>query len=203
MTPYTAFQSQGQLQVMNKPGYDALQWIKNSTPTNSVFVADALYGWWLGGFAQRPTVSAVEPFYLTNSREIEPALLATRLLDTDYLVDNGLVQIREDGGYRANRNPEFLAKLGNSYYPFPFINLNNSQTTITYSKNGEVNTVTLSELPVRKMHVENSSTFATISITCGNEFLNLTQKTTIYQGVRFVNMTETVTSDNPTLVLLT
>ena len=46
---------------MNKPGYDAIQWIKNSTPTNSVFVADALYGWWLGGFAQRPTVSAVEP----------------------------------------------------------------------------------------------------------------------------------------------
>ena len=199
MTPFNGFQAQDQLQVMNKPGYDAIQWIKNSTPTNSVFVADALYGWWLGGFAQRPTVSAVEPFYITNSREIEPALLATRLLDTDYLVDNGLVQIREDGGYIANRSPEFLAKLSNSYYPFPFINFNNSQTTIAFRKTGDLNTVKLSELPVREMHVENSPTFATISITWGNELLNFTQKATVYQGVRFVNMTETVSSDNPTI----
>jgi hypothetical protein len=197
MAPSDGFQMQSQFQVMNKPGYDAIRWIKNNTLTNSVFVADALYGWWLGGFDQRPTVSAVEPVFITNSREFEPALLATRLLDTDYLVDNGLVQIREDGGYMANRNPEFLAKLSNSYYPFPFLNFNNSQTTITFRKSGDVNTVKLSELPVREMYVESSSTFATICVTWGNELLNFTQKATVYQGVRFVNMTETVSSNNP------
>ncbi len=137
MTPSNGFSIQGQQQVMNQPGYDAIQWIKQNTPPNSVFVADALYGWWLGGFAQRPTISAVDPIFITNSREFEPALLATRLLDTDYLVDNGLVQIREDGGYTANHNPEFLAKLSNSYYPFPFLNFNNSQTTITFRKSGD------------------------------------------------------------------
>ena len=36
-----------------------MQWLKQNTPENSVLVADALYGWWLGGFAQRPTLSAV------------------------------------------------------------------------------------------------------------------------------------------------
>ena len=33
----------------------------------------------------------------------------------------------------------------------------------------------------------------------GNEFLNFAQKATVYQGVRFVNMTEIVSSDNPTI----
>jgi hypothetical protein len=198
MTPSDGFQMQAQQQVMNKPGYDAIQWIKNYTPADSVFVADALYGWWLGGFAQRPTVSAVEPVFITNSREFEPALLATRLLDTDCLVDNGLVQVREDGGYTANRNPEFLAKLSGSYYPFPFLNFNSSQMTITFRKSRDVNTVKVSELPVKEMYVESSSSFATICVTWGNEFLNFTQKATVYQGVRFVNMTETVWSDNPT-----
>ena len=110
-----------------------------------------------------------------------------------------MIQIREDGGYTGNRNPEFLAKLSNSYYPFPFLNFNNSQTTITFRKSGDVNTVKLSELQVREMGMENSSTFATIRVRWGNEFLNFTQTATVYQGVRFVNMTETVSSDNPTI----
>jgi hypothetical protein len=199
LSAFQGFKMQGQLQVMTKPGYDAMQWIKNYTPTNSVFVSDALYGWWLGGFAQRPTVSAVEPVFLTNSREFEPALLATRLLDTDYLVDNGLIQIREDGGYTANRSPEFLAKLSNSYYPFPFLNFNCSQTTITFRTNGDLDSVMLSKLPVREMYIENFSTYATICNTWGNEFLNFTQIATVYQGERFVNMTQALSSINPTI----
>ena len=199
MLPADGFQIQGQQQVMDPQEYDAIQWIKNCTPASSVLVSDGLYGWWLGGFAQRSTVSAVEPFFLTNSREFEPALLATRLLDTDYLVDNGLIQIREDGGYMANHNPEFLAKLSNQYYPFPFLNFNNSQTTITFTESGELNTVKLSELPVRDMHIENSSTYATIYVMWGNSLLNFTQRATVYEGVSFVNMTETLSSDNPTV----
>ena len=57
-------------QFMNNPGWEAIQWIKQNTPANSVFVSDALYGWWLGGFAQRPTLSAVDPQYLTSAREV-------------------------------------------------------------------------------------------------------------------------------------
>lgn len=196
LTPYDGLKMQNQQQVMNQPGYEAIQWIKVNTPANSVFVADALYGWWLGGFAQRPTISACEPVFLTNSREFEPAQLATRLLDTDYLVDNGLIQVKEDGGYIDGHNPEFLAKLNDSYYPLPFLNFNNSQTTITFSNNGDLDTVKLSELQVREAHVEQSSNSATILTTRGNEFLNFTQSVTVLQGVRFVDVTETFSSNS-------
>ena len=96
---------------MDNPGYQAIQWAKQNTPPGSVFVSDALYGWWLGGFAERPTLSAVEPQYLTVARELDPALNASQLLDTDYMIDNGYIQVREDGGYLARHNPEFLAIL--------------------------------------------------------------------------------------------
>jgi hypothetical protein len=201
MAPSDGFQMQDQQQVMTQLGYDAMQWIKNNTPTGSVFVADALYGWWLGG-DQRPTVSAVEPIFLTNAREYQPALLATRLLDTDYLIDNGLIQIREDGGYTANSNPEFLAKLTNSYYPLSFINFSSSQTTVTYSKNGEVATLSLSELPVIDMHIENSSSAASISIIRGNQYVTFTQTETVYSGLCLVNMTQSLRSVDPSVNLV-
>ncbi len=90
---------QSYYQVMNNPGWETIQWTKNNTPTNAVFVSDALYGWWFSGFAQRQTLSAVDPQYLTSARELAPAKNASYLLDTDYLIDNGYFQVREDGEY--------------------------------------------------------------------------------------------------------
>jgi hypothetical protein len=58
MTPWQGTTVQGFYQTMTNPGYEAIQWAKQNTPTNAVFVSDALYGWWFGGFAQRPTLSA-------------------------------------------------------------------------------------------------------------------------------------------------
>jgi hypothetical protein len=194
MTASDGFRLQAQLQVMNQPGFEAIQWIKDQTRTDSVFVADALYGWWLGGFAQRQTVSAVEPVFLTNSREFKPALLATRLLDTDFLIDNGLCQIKEDGGYLGNRNPEFLVKLSDSYYPAPFLNFDSNQMTVTFNKSGVPTTRYISDLFVKEMQIKYTNSTATISITRGNELLNFTQKITVYQGIRFVNITEDFSS---------
>ena len=107
ITPWQGVTIQSFYQVMNNPGYQAIQWAKQNTPTNSVFVSDALYGWWLGGFAQRPTLSAVDPQYLTVARELAPAKVANNLLDTDYMIDNGYIQVREDGGYIGRHNPRF------------------------------------------------------------------------------------------------
>ena len=193
VTPSEGFQDQSFYQVMNKPGYESLQWIQKNTPANSVFVADALYGWWLGG-AQRPTVSAVEPQFLTNPREFEPALLASRLLDTDYLIDNGLIQMREDGGYISRHNPQVLAKMRNSYFSIPILNFTNSEKTVTLLKDGNPVSVNLSGIPVTGVYFVNSSLSASVFVNWGNDLLNCTEECTVYEGVRFMNMTVTLSN---------
>ncbi len=197
LTPSKGVEVQSFYQVMNNPEYDAIQWIRQNTPVGSVFVADALYGWWLSGFAQRPTLSAVEPQYLTVSREFNPAKTAVSLLDTDYLVDNGLLQVREDGGYIGRHNPMFLAKLYNVYDPYPLFHFNSSEITVFLRNGSEVQSFDLTQVPVIGMGIENSSDYASIFVNRANQLFSFTEKTTMYRGVRFVNMSFIVESLSP------
>ena len=203
---------QSYYQVMNDPGWQGIQWAKKSTPANSVFVSDALYGWWFGGFAQRPTLSAVDPQYLTSSRELASAKNVSYLLDTDYLIDNGYFQVREDGGYISRHNPEFLAHIKNYYFPYSFFNFDNDQTIISI-KIGQVGEFyNLSRVPVTDMHIEGTTNAESIIITHGNDRFNFTQTVTIYAATNspttkmvqfFANITQSIQTDNPTVTLET
>ena len=53
---------------------------KNNTRSNAVFVAEAEYGWWFSGFTQRPTLSGVDPQYLSLNREVDNATFARNIL---------------------------------------------------------------------------------------------------------------------------
>ena len=196
-TPIEGHNIQSFYQFMDQPGWNGIQWIKQNTPTGSVFVSDAHYGWWLGGFAQQPTLSAVDPEYLTSAREVAPAKNATYLLDTDYLVDNSLVQVREDGGYIARHNPEILAEFNWTYFDYSFFNFDSSQNEIKFEVNGTVQSAYLDTLSVKDMHFENAADHKTIVVTRGNDYFNYTQLTTVYQGLLFVNLTSTLTSTVP------
>jgi len=194
LTPFQGTTIQSFYQTMNDPRYEAIQWARQNTPVGSVFVSDAYYGWWFSGFAERPTLSAVDPQYLTLAREFEPAKVAKSLLDTDYIIDNGLIQVREDGGYIGRHNPMFLAELNWTYFPYSFLNFNNSKTKIQYRLGDSLQFLYLDQLPVKEMHMENDTEHATIVVEKGNDFFNYTQLTTVYKGVRFVNMSITVES---------
>ena len=194
LTPFRGVEIQRFYQTMNNSGYDAMQWARQNTPDGSVFVSDAYYGWWFSGFAQRPTLSAVDPQYLALAREFEPAKVAKSLLDTNYMIDNGLIQLREDGGYIGRHNPEILAKLNWTYFPYSFFNFNNSRTKIQYRTDDRLHSSSLDLLPVKEMRLENDTEHATIIVTKGNDFFNYTQATTVYKGTRFVNMSVTVQS---------
>ena len=202
VTPWESIRMQNYYQVMTDPGYEAIQWTKENTPTNSVFVSDALYGWWFGGFAQRPTISAVDPQYLTLSREFEPAKAAKNLLDTDYVIDNGLIQVREDGGYIGRHNPMFLANISWSYFPYPFFNFDNDDTRVTLKESGNVTSFVLSQLSVKMIKLENTSDQAKLSIIKGNNFFTLTQILTVYRNVRFVNMSIALQSTDEGISLI-
>ncbi len=194
LTPSRGVEIQSFYQTMNDPGYEAIQWAQQNTPEGSVFVSDAYYGWWFSGFAQRPTLSAVDPQYLALAREFEPAKVAKSLLDTNYIIDNGLIQVREDGGYIGRHNPVILAKLNWTYFPYAFLNFNNSKTRIQYRIGDSPQFLYLDQVPVKEMRIENSSEQATIIIEKGNDLFNYTQLTTVYKGVRFVDMSMTVES---------
>lgn len=195
LTPFQGVTIQSFYQVMNSPEYEAIQWARQNTATGSVFVSDALYGWWFSGFAQRPVLSAVDPQYLTLARELEPAKVAKNLLDTDYMIDNGLIQVREDGGYIGRHNPMFLAKLNWTYFPYAFFHFNNSEATVKVRISNNIQSFYVSELAVKQMWIEKDDEHATISVIRGNSFLNYTQQTTVYKGVSFVNMSITIESD--------
>jgi hypothetical protein len=204
LTPQEGIVVSSFYQVMTEPGYEAIQWIRQQTPVGSVLVSDAEYGWWLAGFAQRPTLSAVDPQYLTLTREFEPAEIAKSLLDTDYIVDNGLIQIREDGAYIGRHNPMFLAKLSDNYFPYPFFHFNNDEITVEIRDGeGNVQLFDLLQVPVKDMHIENDISYASIYVTRANQLFSFTQKTTIYQGIRFINMTETIENIDPAVTLST
>ncbi len=192
---------QSYYQTMDNQGWEALQWVKNNTEGNAVFVTDALYGWWLGGFAQRPTLSAVDPQFLALNREVDNATFARNILDTDYLIDNGYLQVREDGGYLGRHNPEFLAKIRNEYYPFPFFNFDNNNIEVHLAiQNGQKNqteSVYVSEMPVTDMHMEQTANSQSIVVTHGNDLFDYTQKVTVYAGAVLANITETLTTNNP------
>jgi hypothetical protein len=186
---------QNYYQTMDDQGWNAVQWIKLNTASNSVLVSDALYGWWLGGFSQRQTLSAVSPEYLTVKREVDNATFARSLMDTDYIVDNGLIQIREDG-YLARHMPELLIDQNWTYATFSFFTFSN-MTQIDYKIGDQPHYAFLYQIPVKDVNIENDMQHATITVTRGNEYINYTMATTVYKGVRFANMTSTITVVSP------
>jgi hypothetical protein len=202
LTPWQGVTIQSFYQTMNNPGYQAVEWAKQNTPVGSVFVSDALYGWWLGGFAQRPTLSAVPPQYLTVDQELAPATVAANLLDTDYIIDNGYIQIREDGGYISRHNPEFLADLNWTPFPYSFFQFNDSEITLL-SQNGEsVQSTDITQIPVTNMQLVGAQTNnPSIIVNKGNSDFNYSEILTVSKGVTFANMTIAIQSNNQNVSL--
>jgi len=202
ITPWQGVTDQSFYQVMDNPGYQAIQWAKQNTPVNSVFVSDALYGWWFGGFAQRPTLSAVDPQYLTIAREFAPANFAKNLLDTDYMIDNGFIQVREDGGYIGRHNPMFLADLNWTYFPYSFLQFNDSEITVLSQNAGTILSTNITQIPVTDMQLVGAQTDSpSIIVDKANSAFSYSEILTVSRGVQFANMTIVLqsTSENVSL----
>jgi hypothetical protein len=145
----------------------------------------------------------VDPQFLALNREVDNATFATNLLDTDYLVDNGYLQVREDGGYLGRHNPEFLAKIRNEYYPFPFFNFDNNATKIVFQKGTQTMIVHVSDLPVVEMHLEQTANSESIVVTHGNSLFSYTQKVTLYAGSVLADVTETFMAHSADVAFVT
>jgi len=179
--------------TIQKPEATAMEWIQNRTPESSVLVADHLYGWWLSGVAKRTTLSAAGLEFLLYSHEMEVAKSAQLLFDTNYYIDNGLIQVREDGPHFSRHNPEFSIETwsGESYSLFNF----QDNTTLffyewinNYGQRVSENT-TLADMETVEKHVlmkdENA---ANLTVTFENDFFTVKKTLTVQRGVRFVEL---------------
>ena len=138
LSPWSIFPEEAMERVnyyttIQGPEAITMEWIQNNTPADSVLVADHLYGWWLSGIAERPTLSAAGLEFLIYSHELEVARSAHLLFDTNYYMDNGLIQVRDNGGYVSEKDTEFNIELQN-IESFPIFNIQEDGVVFWYIK---------------------------------------------------------------------
>jgi hypothetical protein len=202
LVPWKSGINQRYYQVMNDAGYQAIEWTEQNTPVDSVFVSEHYYGWWLTGFSQRPTITAVDLHHITLAREVSIAKNASYLMDTDYMIDNGYIQVREDGGYVGRHNPLFLVDLNWTDSPYGFFQFNSSEITMIYCKGDNTESITVAELPVTDMQlVDGSSESPSIIVNKANSDVSYSEIITVTKGQLFANMTIIVQSNIPDVSL--
>ncbi len=200
--PWEAVKVHNFYQVMNNSGYEAIQWARQNTPLNSMFAADFHYGWWLAGVGQRPTISNVDLQALSLAREVDISRNVSYLLDTDYAIDNGYLQVREDGGYTSRNNPLIEADINWTYAPYPFVHFNNDNITLAYRSSGSGKSMNISEIPVTKMQLSAAQTQSpSIIVNRANNDLSCSETLTLSQGLKFVNITFVLQVNSPLVSL--
>lgn len=184
--------------TINESEAIALNWIKNNTPKTSVLVADHLYGWWLSGIGERTTLSAASLEFLIYSHELEVAKAAQLLLDTNYYIDNGLMQIRDDGPYLLRHNPNFSIETGIEE-SYSLLNFQDNGTQLHYYcindyggrdyANTTLSDLKLSETPV----LMKNEKMANLTIIRENDLFTIKKTLSVQQGVRFAEVSYNIT----------
>jgi len=198
ISPWSIFPDEAMTRVnfyttIQEPEATALEWIQNRTPQNSVLVADHFYGWWLSGIGERATLSAAGLEFLLYSHELEVAKSAQLLLDTDYYIDNGLIQVREDGPYSLRHNPEFSIETwsGKSY---SLLNLKDNGTRFhyywinVYGKRVNENTTLADMKIVETPTMSKDENSANLTVTFEDDFFTVKKMLTVQRGVRFAEL---------------
>jgi hypothetical protein len=201
ITPMQALVKTDFYTTIKNPEANTMEWIQQRTPNSAILVSDHLYGWWLSGVAERSTLSAVSPEFLLYPYEITVGKSALMLLDTDYYFDNGLIQIREDGGYIARHNPSFAIKIREGYSRYLF-HFNEGEATVFFQQAHVRGTVNLSELNMTEARwISRDENSAVLTITRENNLFEVEKTLEVHRGVRFAELSyEIKTRDNETSI---
>jgi ABC-type arginine transport system permease subunit len=192
--PYNPISSSGfkqtdYFQVMDSNRYEAIKWLKDNSANDSVIASDAEYGWWISGFAERPTLSAVDPQYLILQREFAPAEVASNLLEADYSMNNGLLQIKQTGAYANGSVHNIFAVLDTSVIRPLVFSVNDTIVSLLYRENGLPKETKLGGFTDSDTQVANDGDSSSFIISRANSKYRVTEEITIYQGVRFAKVT--------------
>jgi hypothetical protein len=180
--------------TIQQPEASAIEWIRNKTPEDSVLVADHLYGWWLSGISKRTTLSAASLEFLIYSHEVEVAKAAQFLLDTNYFIDNGLIQVRDDGPHLPIRNPEFSIETWDGTV-YSLFEIHDNRTQLVYEWSNENGTKVTTHMFLSDMEMVEPTVLvaddnsAKLTTTYEDEFSTVKKTVSVQQGVRFAEVT--------------
>jgi hypothetical protein len=178
--------------TIQRPEATSLEWIKNFTAENSNFTADHLYGWWLSGIGERTSLSAASLEFLIYSHEVEIAKSAQLLLDTNYYIENGLIQVREDGSYLARHNPKFSIETW-SGEPYTLLHFQNSEIILKYDSG----TTTLSDMKIIETPtLQKDQDWAVLTMKFEDELFTVKRKLIVQQGVQFAELSYEIKTKN-------
>jgi len=191
--------------TMHGPEGVGLEFVQNKTPEDAVLVGDHLYGWWLSGIGKRTTLSAAGLEFLLYSHEMEIAQSAQLMLDANYFIDNGLIQIRENAPYLWRHNPGVSIESwsGKSYSMMYFLDNQTVITVYTVDEQGNKNyeNITLTDMKNIEATMTHDEEQATITVTREDSSLKVQRIITVYQGVRFMELSYVIeTKDSQTKV---
>ena len=178
--------------TIQQPEDTTLEWIKNYTPEDSILVSDHLYGWWLSGLAERPTLSAAGLEFLIYSHELEVAKSSQLLLDTNYHIDNGLIQVRDNGGYISKKDTEFSIEPWNGK-SFPIFNVQEAGVVFWYlqdTQEGELNVIqTIAEMETigTPIIIKNENS-VTLIVQYEDELFTVNRTLVVKRGERFAEL---------------
>ncbi len=106
------------------------------------------------------------------------------------MIDNGYIQVREDGGYIGRHNPMFLADLNWTYFPYSFFQFNDSEITVLSENAGSLQSSNITQIPVTSMQLVGAQTDnPSIIVNKANSDFSYSEILTISKGVQFANMT--------------
>jgi hypothetical protein len=201
ITPMQASFKADYYTTIKKPEANVMDWIQQKTANSAILVSDHLFGWWLSGISKRSTLSAVQPEFLLYPKEITVGKSALMLLDTDYYIDNGLIQVGEDGGYIARHNPSFAIETRDGF-SYPLFHFNDGEATIYFQHKRVRGTMDLSELDVTETHwISRDENSAVLAITRENSLFEVEKTLEVNRGVRFAELSyEIKTRDNETSI---
>ena len=183
--------------TIQQPENTTIAWIRNNTPPNNstVLVADHLYGWWLSGIGERTTLSAADLEFLIYSHELEVAKNAAFLLDTNYYIDDGLIQVRDDGPYLRRYSPSFSIETW-GWESYSLFNFKDNGTQFEYywiNNDGKrvYENTTLADMkligtPISSKTKNSSNLTGTnLTVTFENDFFTVEKTLTVQETIGF------------------
>jgi hypothetical protein len=165
--------------------FNSIEWIKQETPTRALFVSNHGYGWWVSGFGQRATLTSTDPQFLMIPHEFEAAYIARTLLKTNFVLNNGFIEIAEDGGYVGRYNPMFSVNCTALLEPYPMLYFNESDVSVFYRTNASTKIIDATNVPLENLTLEATQESACITIERGNNQLTLTRRVEVLKDVKF------------------